>query len=122
MAFPLSSVFEGLKGLVNVTITADANGTPELVHFADEAGQACAHFAIHEWDALTEHITSMLHKELGGLMTPTIPAQAPAETSAAAVPAGVSATAPFLAPADAGDTEPAPDDSASSAPAAGESA
>lgn len=123
MAFPLSSVFEGLKGLIHITVTADQDGSPELVHLADEAGHACAHFAVHEWDALTEHIASMLHAELGGQMTLAIPAQAEHDdTPAAAPPAGVSSTAPFLAAADAGDTEPAPDDSASSALAAGESA
>lgn len=107
MSFPLSSVFEGLKGLVHITVTADANGAPELVHFADEAGQACAHFAIHEWDAIGEHIANLLHQELGGQLTPTIPAPAtPAD-------AGVTATTPFLAPDDtAADTAPAAGDPA----------
>ena len=72
MAFPVSAVFEGLKGLVHVTVTADAAGEPELVHLADEAGHACAHFAIHEWDLLGEHIAAMLHTELHGTPQPAV--------------------------------------------------
>jgi hypothetical protein len=111
MAFPLSSVFEGLKGLVHITVTADAAGAPEIVHFADEAGQACAHFAIHEWDIIGEHIANLLHRELLGPLTPT--AAAPVDLAAshtdvtALSSGGVTATTPFLAPADTQDTEPA---------------
>lgn len=104
MAFPLSTVFEGLKGLVHITVTADANGTPELVHFADEAGQACAHFAIHEWDTIGEHIANLLHTELEAATAPDTPAASPG--GSITEPAPVTPTAPFLAPP-ADDTAPA---------------
>ena len=115
MAFPLSSVFEGLKGLVHITVTADANGAPELVHFADEAGQACAHFAIHEWDTIGEHIANLIHAELGGQHTTEA---APVDLAAshtdvtALGSGGVTATTPFLAPSDTPDTEEAAGDPA----------
>lgn len=104
MAFPLSTVFQGLKGLVHITVTADANGAPELVHFADEAGAACAHFAIHEWDAIGEHIADLLHKELETATAPAAPLGGTLTD-----PAPVTPTQPFLPPADttADDTEPA---------------
>jgi len=107
MAFPLSTVFQGLKGLVHITVTADANGDPELVHFADEAGQACAHFAIHEWDTIGEHIAGLLHKELEAATAPSAPALGGTITSD--TPASVTPTAPFLAPEGADGTEPAGD-------------
>lgn len=111
MAFPLSSVFEGLKGLVHITVTADANGAPELVHFADEAGQACAHFAIHEWDTIGEHIANLIHQELGGQHTVAAPVDLAAShtdvTASGSGSGGVTATTPFLAPGDTPGTEEA---------------
>lgn len=119
MAFPLSSVFEGLKGLVHITVTADANGAPELVHFADEAGQACAHFAIHEWGTIGEHIANLLHQALGGPLGATPTPAPPVDLAASHMDVtalgsgGVTATTPFMAPADtAAGTAPAAEEAA----------
>ncbi len=118
MAFPISTVFEGLKGLIHVTVTADANGQPELVHLADEAGHACAHFAVHEWDLLGQHIEAALYAELEKHDTPS-----------PAVPLGgtitepaVTPTAPFLPPEQPTDTtgQGASDPEAAATPPAGE--
>lgn len=116
MSFPISGIFQGLKGLVNVTITADSNGAPELIHLADEAGNACAHFVIDELDLLGQHIEGLLHLGTHGATVPAdLENAGPASTrqgETVAVPVGgqitdplVTSTAPFLEPA--ADTAPA---------------
>lgn len=115
MSFPITSAFQGLKGLLHITVTADQDGTPEIVHFADEAGASCAHLALEEWDKLSSHIAGLLHYELE-----TEPATAPApgpDDAPPVEPLGGALTdpddesapqatsdAPFLAPAEPAET------------------
>lgn len=86
-SFPLSTAFEGLKGLVHITVTADATDAPELIHLANEAGAACAHLAVHEWDHFTAHVSSLLHTHdssptpADAPVTPVQPFPAPEDTA-----------------------------------------
>lgn len=114
MTFPATSTFQSATGPVDVTVTAHPEtGNPHMVHLSTEAG-LCAHFLVREWNLLNSHLYRLIEdgkglarqaEDDGITLLDAAEADLKKDLEAPAAPADVTATQPFLPPADQAEAE-----------------